>query len=107
MGDRTRAMADCESCLAIRTDKDALSLRGDLWLQREDLEKAIADYEAAERFDEQVAQAYELRAAAHKQADRLTEAAADQSRAAEIRSALAAPEVQTPAAAAADPSFNP
>ncbi|MFN5744062.1 MAG: tetratricopeptide repeat protein, partial [Planctomyces sp.] len=59
MGDRDRAMADCDSCLAIRADKDALSLRGDLWLQREDPERALADYEAAERFDEQVAQAYD------------------------------------------------
>jgi len=100
-------MADCDSCLAIREDNEALSLRGDLWLHREDVERALADYEAAERFDEQVAQAYELRAAAYAKSGKATEAAADRSRAAGIRSALAAPTSATAAPAAADPSFNP
>jgi tetratricopeptide (TPR) repeat protein len=107
MGDRDRAMADCDSCLAIRADKDALSLRGDLWLQREDPERALADYEAAERFDEQVAQAYDQRAAAYAKSGKPAEAAADRTRAAGIRSALAAPAAATAAPAAADPSFNP
>ncbi len=107
MGDRKKAMTDCDSCLAIRADKEALSIRGDLWMQQENPDRAIADYEAAGRFDEKVAEAYDLRAAMRTKAGDTSAAAADRSRAAEIRTAFAAPASTAPTAGATDPTFNP
>lgn len=88
MGDFEKAMQDCDASLASKPGHDAHSLRGDLWLRQDKLDQAIADYEAAQRLDDQVAKAYEQRAAVRRAAGQTAEADADLKQAAELRQAL-------------------
>ena len=105
-GDYQKAMLDCDESIVANPSLEAYSLRGDLWLRMENLDLAIADFESAKRFDEQVAVAYEQRAEKQRQAGATAEADADQARAKEIREAM----IEKPAAAADTTTaegFNP
>jgi tetratricopeptide (TPR) repeat protein len=88
MGDFQKAMLDCDESIVANPSLEAYSLRGDLWLRLENLDLAIADFESAKRFDEQVAVAYEQRAEKQREAGATAESEADQARAAEIREAM-------------------
>jgi tetratricopeptide (TPR) repeat protein len=59
--DFTAAEADCEAVLKQQPDQQAHSLRGDSRLSRGDIDGAIADFEAAKRIDDRVAEAYLLK----------------------------------------------
>ena len=87
-GDFQKAMLDCDESLVAKPTQEAYSLRGDLWLRLENLDQAIADFESAGRFDEQVAVAYEKRSTKHREAGAGKEAEADTARAKEIREAM-------------------
>lgn len=87
-GDFQKAMLDCDESIVVRPSPEAYSTRGDLWIKLDNLDQAISDFEAANRFDEQVAVAYETRAGKRKEAGDTEAADADMARAREIRSAL-------------------
>ncbi len=87
-GDFQKAMLDCDESLVSKPSQVAYSLRGDLWLRLDNLDQAIADFEASGRFDEQVAAAYEKRSAKHREAGASPEAESDTARAREIREAM-------------------
>lgn len=88
-GDLQKAMQDCDESIVASASPQAYSVRADVWLGLKNYDQAIADYETAARFDDKVAEAYELRAAAHRAANDLEKAAADQQKAQAIRDALA------------------
>ena len=87
-GEFQKAMLDCDESLVSEPSQEAYSLRGDLWMRLENLDLAIADFEAAGRFDNQVADAYEKRATQRREAGSVAEAEADHARALEIREAM-------------------
>lgn len=62
IGRYDQAIADCDSALKFLDTPTAHSVRGDAWMKKGDLDRAIADFKLAERFDTSVAQAYLLRA---------------------------------------------
>ena len=106
IGDHQKAMLDCDESIVANPSLEAYSLRGDLWLRLENLDLAIADFESAKRFDEQVAVAYAQRAEKQRAAGATSEADADQARANEIREAM----IEKPAAArdtSTAEGFNP
>ena len=61
-GELQKAIDDCDNSLVISRSAEALSIRGDAWLAMNNLDQAISDYEDAQRFDENVADAYRRRA---------------------------------------------
>lgn len=87
-GDYQKAMLDCDESIVVRPSPETYSIRGDIWMKLENLDQAISDFEAAKRFDEQVAVAYETRAGKHKEAGETEAADSDMARAKEIRTAL-------------------
>jgi tetratricopeptide (TPR) repeat protein len=87
-GDLQNAMLDCDESLVLRSSQETHSLRGDLWMLLENFDNAINDFEAAGRFDEQVAVAYEKRATDRREAGQVDDAQSDLQRAQEIRNAM-------------------
>ncbi len=87
-GDLQKAMVDCDESIVAGASTKAYSVRGDLWMALKNYDQAIADFEAASRFDDRVAEAYELRAAVHQEAKDSARAEADLNKAKEIRAAL-------------------
>lgn len=75
------AIADCEAALNIEPHHDAYSVRGDCHFRLGDLDRALADFTAAKRFDATVAQAYLLRSQQLEQRGQTEQAAADRQRA--------------------------
>ena len=65
-GDLIKAIDDCETSIIIKPTLEALSIRGDAWLAMDNLDQAIEDFIAAERFDETVASTYRKRAKRHQ-----------------------------------------
>jgi tetratricopeptide (TPR) repeat protein len=61
-GDLRKAIDDCEDSIIVKPTLEALSIRGDAWLAMDNLDQAIEDFVAAERFDETVASTYRKRA---------------------------------------------
>lgn len=59
--DLAAAMKECDTVLARSSDQRAFSIRGDCRMQLEDLDGALADFEAAKRLDNTVAEAYFLK----------------------------------------------
>lgn len=59
--DLAAAMKECDTVLARASDQRAFSIRGDCRMQLEDLDGALADFEAAKRLDNTVAEAYFLK----------------------------------------------
>ena len=64
-GELKKAMDDCEVSIMKEPTFEALSIRGDAWLAMDNLDQAIQDFEAAQRLDESVADAYRRRAKYH------------------------------------------
>lgn len=87
-GELQKAMLDCDESIVVKSSQEAYSLRGDLWMRLENFDNAIADFETAGRFDEQVAVAYEKRADIRREAGKADEAKTDLQRAREIRDAM-------------------
>lgn len=106
-GDFQKAMLDCDESLVSRPTQEAYSLRGDLWSKMENWDQAIADFEAARRFDEQVAIAYEKRAGKYQEAGAVAEAEADAVRAKEIREAMLDKPVDPDANTSSAEGFDP
>ena len=67
-----QAITDCTKSLEKGPLHEAYSLRGDVYFQQQDLDRAIADYQAAKRIDSRVVEAFQLRAA-KRQAEGETE----------------------------------
>ncbi len=55
------ALAECDKASKLGAQTEVASIRGDIYLQQNKLDEAIAAFEEAERFDAQVADAYLLR----------------------------------------------
>lgn len=87
-GDLEKAMLDCDESIVSQSSREAHSLRGDLWMRLQNPDNAITDFEAAGRFDELVAVAYEKRAETRRAGGQVEEAKSDLERAQEIRNAL-------------------
>ena len=87
-GDLQQAISDCDESLVIQPSQEAYSIRGDAWLAMNNLDQAIQDYESAQRFDEQIAEAYRLRAASRLKAGDETRAKEDQEAAQRISDAM-------------------
>lgn len=58
MGDFKAAIEDCDAILASDSDQRAYSIRGDCRLKLDDIDGAVADFEAAKRLDDRVAEAF-------------------------------------------------
>ncbi len=61
-GELQKAIADCDESLVVKPTTAAFSVRGDAWLALKNYDQAIEDFEAADRFDQVVAEAYRKRA---------------------------------------------
>ena len=61
-GELQKAIADCDLSLVIEPSSTAFSVRGDAWLALKNFDQAVNDFEAADRFDNVVAEAYRGRA---------------------------------------------
>lgn len=81
---------NCTAILKLENSFDALSLRGDAWFELKKYDEAIADFEAAQRFDRQVSDAYYLRSQLRTAAGDQTGAAADLAKSKEM-----SPKLQT------------
>ena len=86
--DTEKAMQDCDEAVAAGAVAEASSLRGDLWAAKQEYDRALADYEAAQRFDAEVADIREARAEQFRAAGKTAEADADMAEARRIREAL-------------------
>jgi tetratricopeptide (TPR) repeat protein len=106
-GDMQKAMLDCEQSLVSKPSREAYSLRGDLWMNLENLDQAISDFETAGRIDAQVAEAYEKRSLKRRESGETETAKADASRAAEIREALEDKPKSAPQQTASGDGFDP
>ena len=98
-GDLRRAVQDCDESIVATATPEAYSVRGDVWLNLKNYDQAVRDYELAQRFDDRVAEAYELRAEMHRAAGAAEMADADVQKAVEIRAALDGTAVQRAEAA--------
>ena len=76
-GKADEALAACHAILKAEPDRAAYSLRGDILFQQGQYAAAIADYNASQRFDSQVAQAYLKRAQQLKASGDIQQASAD------------------------------
>ena len=83
------AIVDCDSIMMLQPSATAYSLRGDLWYAVADFDNAINDFEAADRMDGIVAEAYRARAKQLKADGKNAEAEADLKKAAHVEAALA------------------
>ena len=86
-GDLIKAIDDCETSIIIKPTLEALSIRGDAWLALDNLDQAIEDFIAAERFDETVVSTYRKRAERHQSKGNMTAAEDDLRAAQEIEEA--------------------
>jgi len=76
-GKAAEALQACTAIIEKSGEQEAYSLRGDLQLQGQKFDAAIADYEAAHRFDSHVAKAYLGRAEQRKGRGEIQQASAD------------------------------
>jgi tetratricopeptide (TPR) repeat protein len=89
-GQLDAALSACQKILDAGPNRDATSLRGDILSQQGKYNEAIADYETAQRFDSQVAQAYLKRAEQRKAQGDIQQASADITQAIEMDPSLRA-----------------
>lgn len=87
-GEARKAIADCDVSLITQPSTTAFALRGDAWFSLKNYDQAIQDFEAGQKFDESVAEAYRQRAAVRKQNGEQELAQQDLKRASEIAAAL-------------------
>lgn len=95
-----QALATCQTILEAGPNRDATSIRGDILNMQGKYDEALADYETAQRFDSQVAQAYMKRAEQRKAKGDIQQASADIVQAIEMDPSLKnsvpdAPQIQT------------
>lgn len=76
-GKEAEALQACTAIIEKSGELEAYSLRGDLLLRGKQFDAAIADFEAAHRFDSQVAEAYMGRAELRKGRGEIQQASAD------------------------------
>lgn len=88
-GEEETAIADCDALIKEDGSPMAHSIRGDAWLILGDYDKAIRDFEMAQRMDDVLVVAYQERAAIHKAAGKTTEAESDLAKASHLQNALA------------------
>ncbi|MEO2019908.1 MAG: tetratricopeptide repeat protein [Fuerstiella sp.] len=88
LGQVGKAIADCDESLVAERTASAFSIRGDAWFARANYDQAIEDFEAAQRFDETVAEAYRKRATVRRADGHDELADADMKKASRITSAL-------------------
>ncbi|HRA89063.1 MAG TPA: tetratricopeptide repeat protein [Planctomycetaceae bacterium] len=105
-GELEKAMLDCDESIVSQSTQQAYSLRGDVWMRLENLDNAISDFEAAGRFDDMVAVAYEKRADQRRGAGKTDDAQSDLDRAREIREAMVDKKVDSEPPQSAE-GFNP
>ena len=72
-----QAISQCDQIIAREHNHTAYSIRGDAALAKGNFDQAVRDYESAQRFDPQVAKAFQLRANWHKSQGRTDQAQAD------------------------------
>jgi tetratricopeptide (TPR) repeat protein len=96
-GKAAEAIQACTVLIEKRNDLEARSLRGDLYLQQKQFDAAIADYEVAQRFDSQVAEAYKGRAAQYQANGQIQQASADLAQAAALDPKLRSANYEVPA----------
>ncbi len=89
-GDPEKAIADANAALAIEPREDTRGVRGDAYRSLKEYDKAIADYDAAQRIDQDVADTWTSYAQSLDQAGRAKEANDARRHAAELK-ALNAP----------------
>jgi tetratricopeptide (TPR) repeat protein len=77
MGNLNAALTDAMAAVTISPEPGNYSLRGDVYAQRRDWDKAVADYERAKCLDDRLEQALRQRAAWHSAAGRVEPAKAD------------------------------
>ena len=77
-------IGDFDTNVQMRDPKQAYSVRGDAWMSRGDYNRAVADFERAERFDTAVADAYLHQARAFEKAGNRQKATAARKQAAAI-----------------------
>ncbi|MEW4487705.1 tetratricopeptide repeat protein [Thalassoglobus sp. JC818] len=80
----------CSKILDLEPNTEAQSLRGDAYMLVGKIDEAIADYEAARRFDTKIVEAYRARAEQREQAGETDLAKADQERADSLETRLTA-----------------
>ncbi|APZ92621.1 tetratricopeptide repeat protein [Fuerstiella marisgermanici] len=88
-GELQKAIADCDQSLVVEPSANAFSVRGDAWLALKNFDQAVKDFEAANRFDEVVAEAYKGRAEQRKAAGQTQLAQEDLKKAQQILSGVA------------------
>lgn len=84
LNDIDGAIRDCNIALQKEAIPLALSIRGDAYFQKGQLDEAIEDYGTAKRMDAQVAKAYEMRAEKYRAAGDSEKAEADMKQAAAL-----------------------
>jgi tetratricopeptide (TPR) repeat protein len=89
-GDPQKAVDDATAALAIEAREETYGVRGDAYRKLQEFDKAVADYDAAQRIDEDVEETWNLYAQFLKQAGRAKEANEALRRAADLK-ALNAP----------------
>jgi len=77
MGNLDPALADANAIVAITPEPGSFSLRGDVFAQRRDWDKAVRDFERAKCLDDRLEHALRQRAAWHSASGRVEPAKAD------------------------------
>jgi tetratricopeptide (TPR) repeat protein len=85
-GEPQKAVNDATAALAIELREESYSVRGDAYRKLEQYDKAVADYDAAQRIDQDVADTWVLYAQALKQAGRAQDSADALRRVADLKS---------------------
>ena len=88
-GDAQNAITDCDKALSVERSTAAYSIRGDAWFALADYDKAISDFESAQRLDDSLVIAYQKRAAQRKSEGREDLANEDLKKANHVADALA------------------
>ena len=87
IGKLDQALADADAAIAVAPDPAGFSLRGDIFVRRQDWDKAVKDYERSKLLDDRMEQALRKRAAWHSAAGRVEQAKADLERAGQVSQA--------------------
>ena len=83
-GNVEQVILNCTQAIERQPHHAAFSLRGDAYLEQGEYDRAIEDFTAARRLDENVARAFLLRAERHEAAGNIEQASADRERAVEL-----------------------
>jgi tetratricopeptide (TPR) repeat protein len=84
-GEYQKAIDDCETAIKLEPHDETLGIRGDAYRKLGEYDKAVADYEASQRFDREVADTWVLHSQALRKAHHVKEADAALQRANEFK----------------------